>query len=143
MSKIKTIKINNFKFFTNNIPLELEGKHLLLFGENGSGKSSIYWALYTLFQAAIKDTITDFQKYFKHPDNSEESLINIYAEPNITNGVEDYNSFIEVETTDNKTYRVSQLDTAINGDTEAIEVTMASDFLNYKVLYKFQDFWIE
>lgn len=141
MSKIKTIKINNFKFFTNNIPLELEGKHLLLFGENGSGKSSIYWALYTLFQAAIKDTITDFQKYFKHPDNSEESLINIYAEPNITNGVEDYNSFIEVETTDNKTYRVSQLDTAINGDTEAIEVTMASDFLNYKVLYKFQDFW--
>ena len=141
MSKIKTIKINNFKFFTNNIPLELEGKHLLLFGENGSGKSSIYWALYTLFQAAIKDTITDFQKYFKHPDNSEESLINIYAEPNITNGIEDYKSFIEVETTDNKTYRVSQLDTAINGDTEAIEVTMASDFLNYKVLYKFQDFW--
>ena len=141
MSKIKTIKINNFKFFTNNIPLELEGKHLLLFGENGSGKSSIYWALYNIFQAAIKDTITDFQKYFKHPDNSEESLINIYAEPNITNGVEDYNSFIEVETTDNKTYRVSQLDTAINGDTEAIEVTMASDFLNYKVLYKFQDFW--
>ena len=141
MSKIKTIKINNFKFFTNNIPLELEGKHLLLFGENGSGKSSIYWALYTLFQAAIKNKVDDFQKYFKHPNDSEESLINIYAEPNITNRVEDYKSFIEVETTDNKTYRVSQLDTAINGDTEAIEVTMASDFLNYKVLYKFQDFW--
>lgn len=141
MSKIKTIKINNFKFFTNNIPLELEGKHLLLFGENGSGKSSIYWALYTLFQAAIKDKVNDFQKYFMHSNNSEESLINIYAEPNFVNGVEDYKSFIEVETTDNKTYRVSQLDTAINGDTEAIEVTMASDFLNYKVLYKFQDFW--
>ena len=141
MSKIKTIKINNFKFFTNDIPLELEGKHLLLFGENGSGKSSIYWALYTLFQAAIKDKVDNFQKYFKHPNDSEESLINIYAEPNITNGVEDYKSFIEVETTDNKTYRVSQLDIAINGDTEAIEITMASDFLNYKVLYKFQAFW--
>lgn len=141
MSKIKTIKINNFKFFTNDIPLELEGKHLLLFGENGSGKSSIYWALYTLFQAAIKDKVDDFQKYFKHPNDSEESLINIYAEANIVDDVKDYKSFIEVETTDNKTYRVSQLDTAINGDTEAIEVTMASDFLNYKVLYKFQDFW--
>lgn len=141
MNKIKTIKINNFKFFTNDIPLELEGKHLLLFGENGSGKSSIYWALYTLFQAAIKDNVDDFQKYFKHPNDSEESLINIYAEANIVNDVKNYNSFIEVETTDNKTYKVSLLDTEINNDTEAIEVTMASDFMNYKVLYKFQDFW--
>lgn len=93
MNKIKTIKINNFKFFTNDIPLELEGKHLLLFGENGSGKSSIYWALYTLFQAAIKDNVDDFQKYFKHPNDSEESLINIYAEANIVNDVKNYNSF--------------------------------------------------
>ena len=52
MSRIKTLHINNFKFFRNSTPIELNGKHLLLYGENGSGKSSVYYAIYTLLEAA-------------------------------------------------------------------------------------------
>lgn len=54
MSKIKAIRINNFKFFGKSDPIVLDGRNLLLYGENGSGKSSVYNALYTLFEAASK-----------------------------------------------------------------------------------------
>ena len=72
MLEKKRYFVRLFGVFMVYLRLILENEEYTISGENGSGKSSIYWALYTLFQAAIKDTITDFQKYFKHPDNSEE-----------------------------------------------------------------------
>ncbi len=48
MKRINKIHINNLKFFPDSEPIKIEGKNILLYGENGSGKSSIYWALYTL-----------------------------------------------------------------------------------------------
>jgi energy-coupling factor transporter ATP-binding protein EcfA2 len=146
MSRIKSIQIHNFKFFDEQPAIDLgeSGKHLLLYGENGSGKSSLYWALYTLFECAVKNDKDEIEKYFKHPDENNQSLINIYAEK-VTDekGKEHYNSFIKLKTTDNpsKDYEVSLLDTDISGKADAVEVNQASDFINYKVLYKFQDFW--
>lgn len=146
MSRIKSIHINNFKFFDEQPAIDLgeTGKHLLLYGENGSGKSSVYWALYTLFECAVKYDKTDIEKYFKHQEEHNQSLINIYANK-ITegDGKEHYNSFIKVNTTDNPAlcYEVSLLNTDISGKADAVEVNQASDFINYKVLYKFQDFW--
>ena len=46
--KIKCIEITNFRAFPNHgepFAIELEGKSLLLFGENGSGKSSLFLAM--------------------------------------------------------------------------------------------------
>lgn len=146
MSRIKSIHIHNFKFFDEQPAIELgeTGKHLLLYGENGSGKSSVYWALYTLFECAVKYDKEDIEKYFKHQEEHNQSLINIYADK-ITeaDGKEHYNSFIKVKTTDNPAidYEVSLLKTDISGNPDAVEVNQASDFINYKVLYKFQDFW--
>jgi energy-coupling factor transporter ATP-binding protein EcfA2 len=147
MSRIKSIHINNFKFFDEQPAINLgkTGKHLLLFGENGSGKSSVYWALYTLFECAVKDDKAEIEKYFKHADVHNESLINIHATkiPKKGKTPEHYNSFIKVETTDAKptVYEVSLLNSAISGNADAVEINQASDFLNYKVLFKFQDFW--
>jgi hypothetical protein len=147
MSRIKSIHINNFKFFDGQAPINLgeTGKHLLLYGENGSGKSSVYWALYTLFECAVKYDKSDIEKYFKHADVHNESLINIHAPLISQSGTtpEHYNSFIKVETTDNTRmgYEVSLINTAISGNADAVEINQASDFLNYKVLFKFQDFW--
>ena len=53
--KIDKIAVQNFKFFAKEKVISVLGKHLLLYGENGSGKSSIYWALYTLLEAANKE----------------------------------------------------------------------------------------
>jgi energy-coupling factor transporter ATP-binding protein EcfA2 len=146
MSRIKSIHIHNFKFFDEQPVLDLteKGKHLLLYGENGSGKSSVYWALYTLFECAVKYDTDEIKKYFKHQDEHEQSLINIYSNKQTeADGTEHYNSFVKVNTTDKPAlvYNVSLLDTSISGNANAIEVNLASDFINYKVLYKFQDFW--
>lgn len=145
MSRIDTLQIHNFKFFNEQEPIKLDGKHLLLYGENGSGKSSIYWALYTLFEASLKKDASEIEKYFKHHSEHEQSLVNIHASniPAAPPLPEHYNSFIKVVTKHNPAseYNVSLLDTAIKDDTVAREVNQASDFISYKVLYKFQDFW--
>lgn len=49
--RINSITLQNFKYIHNAYTLPLNGKNLLVYGENGSGKSSFYWALYTLFQS--------------------------------------------------------------------------------------------
>lgn len=145
MSRIDTLQIHNFKFFNEQEPIKLDGKHLLLYGENGSGKSSIYWALYTLFEASLKNEREDIRKYFRDQTNHHQSLINIHANNIPAEGVnpEHYNSFINVKTTHDTSleYEVSLLNTDIIDNDVAKEINYASDFITYKVLYKFQDFW--
>lgn len=48
MVLISQINIKNFKFFHNEI-IDLK-KNVLFYGENGSGKSSLYWALKIYFE---------------------------------------------------------------------------------------------
>lgn len=73
MSNIKEITLYNFKASYGETKIELDGKNLLMYGENGSGKSSVYWALYTLLQSSTKE-IGETDKYFDF--NHEENLIN-------------------------------------------------------------------
>ena len=54
MAKINEIVINGFKAFPSLQTIELEGKHLLMYGENGSGKSSVYYALHCIFNSYRK-----------------------------------------------------------------------------------------
>ena len=42
MQRIKTIRIQNFKAFKEAISLDIDGKNALIYGNNGSGKSSLY-----------------------------------------------------------------------------------------------------
>ena len=70
MQKIKSLTLRNFKFFygtETDYPknkIELEENNLLLYGENGSGKSTVYWALYTFLQSCLKadDAQTEVMK---------------------------------------------------------------------------------
>jgi DNA repair exonuclease SbcCD ATPase subunit len=52
--RIVKIELNNFRAFygKHTINLDNDGKNLMVYGENGSGKSSLYLALKTFFQAA-------------------------------------------------------------------------------------------
>lgn len=84
MATITQIEIDGFKAFPANFTLNLgTGKNLLLYGENGSGKSSLYYALHALLQSVFKDD--KGAKYFTPgsivngnftPEN--ENLINIH-----------------------------------------------------------------
>ncbi|MCF8450305.1 MAG: AAA family ATPase [Taibaiella sp.] len=133
--KIKALHINNFKFFPRQDPdsplLRINGKNLLIYGENGSGKSTIYWALYTLLESAFKGSNAKVEKYFVR---GESSLVNIYAGRNP-------NAHIKVVLDDAGAteYLVSGVDaeiTTIRANAAIRESGMASDFINYRVLFR-------
>jgi AAA15 family ATPase/GTPase len=63
VKKIDKIRIKNFKAFSELQEFDLKGKNLLVYENNGSGKSSLYWALYTLLQSSEK-TVDRINNYF-------------------------------------------------------------------------------
>lgn len=83
MKKLETIKIQNFKIFNEEVIIPVEGKHILAWGVNGSGKSSLYWALYTFLQCNTKPE-AGAEKYFNKGD---ESLHNIHATADLTSHI--------------------------------------------------------
>jgi len=73
MATITQIEIDGFKAFPKNFKFDLgTGKNLLLYGENGSGKSSLYYALHVLFQSVFKED--KGAKYFKPGDINGEDF---------------------------------------------------------------------
>ena len=74
MVAISKIKIDGFKAFPKEFELVLDGKNLLMYGENGSGKSSIYYTLHALLQSQYHDKGSI---YFDK--NNSESLVNKYT----------------------------------------------------------------
>lgn len=137
MYRIKEITLENFKFFYGKRKLDFERKHILLYGENGSGKSSIYWALYTFFQSVFKTDVRQVQKYFLPITKSEESLKNRYADDN-----ED--SFIEIlfenDPSDPRVKRISNTTVNTRTDDFVKEITLTSDLIDYKSIFNIYNF---
>jgi energy-coupling factor transporter ATP-binding protein EcfA2 len=52
--KIKSIEIVNYKEFYGKYKINVSGKNLFIYGENGSGKSSLYYALKDFFQSSME-----------------------------------------------------------------------------------------
>lgn len=134
-SNIASITIQNFKFFQQPETLVLNDSNLLLFGENGSGKSSVYWALYTMLECANKEDPTEIQKYFNPTD--DEKLTNIFLVPGNADWVD---SEIKIILQDGSTFDVSFASTAINANADAQAANYSSEFLNYKMLFRLHDF---
>ena len=53
MPRIRRLEIRGFRGIRQQVPLLLEGKSVLLFGENGTGKSSFVDALEKLFTGRV------------------------------------------------------------------------------------------
>ena len=53
--KIQNIEITNYKAFLGTHKINVSGKNLFIYGENGTGKSSLYFALKDFFQSSIED----------------------------------------------------------------------------------------
>lgn len=138
MNKIKQIKLKHFKFFYGEVTIDLERQNALIFGENGSGKSSLYWALYTFLQSVFKDTPQKVQKYFQH--NHDENLRNRFApdtdESYIKIVFEDDHKSISEKTISNTV--VNTRPTRI--DTLVLQAIQGSELINYKLLSKIHDF---
>ena len=139
MKKISQIKLKNFKAFQQEQVFDFKGKHVLVYGNNGSGKSSLFWALYTLAQSSIKND-NEIKKYFRNFKESDrethQSLKNVFTD-------REEDSFIELTTVDKngikRTYTISEalINTNKTADTIIQELNQASDFINYKLLHNF------
>lgn len=140
-NKIEYLTCKNFKFFygseekEDSNKLVLNRKNLLLYGENGSGKSSIYWALYTILQSSIKHEDNDVLKYFEA--NDAENLRNRFSDDSEI-------SSISICFSDNKgrqrTWEISNTGVNTLKDEFMRSTLISSDFINYKYLSKIYDF---
>lgn len=135
---IKEVTIKGFKFFKDAFPLNFDGKHVLLYGENGSGKSSIYWSLYTIFQACLKPQ-EDAQKYYKH--GHTQNLRNRFCDEHDESSISV--TFIDDTGANTQDVEISNIKYPFTNPMVKtfMEKSMtSSDFMNYKFLQKLFDF---
>jgi hypothetical protein len=134
--RLERIEVRSFKAF-KHLDFKLDGRHLLAYGGNGAGKSSLYWTLYTFLQSAAKDT-PNVAKYFD--DSGPQSLLNVHATPAERATAAVVVSIKDDNHTTASVYSLSneQHDTKANPD--VLKASLASDFITYRVLSSFYQF---
>ena len=122
MVKITNIEIKNFRAFRGvyQVNLAKAGKNLLIYGENGSGKTSLYKALELFLDSSETDSIEfiDYKNIFA----TDAGYVRLHFTPH---------SDLQKET-----YEWSEMEDAPN-DTKVqpiIEASKAKGFLDYKAL---------
>lgn len=144
MATINKIEIDGFKAFPNNFSIDLpDGKNLLIYGENGSGKSSLYYALHVLMQSVFKDD--KGAKYFKPGDTNggefipnNEQLININRFDEAKNNT--YTPNVRITFDDGKVWRLDNggLQSENGGnDSEIRMLNKDSAFINHSYISRF------
>ena len=132
MPAINRIHICGFKAFPNDFELQLEGKNLLMYGENGSGKSSIYYALHCMFQAPLKPDAG--KKYFDPVSEQHlKNLNNLDADSKIWIDFDGRHPFIY--NIDKEGYQFTLL-----GGKHPLPAQINGCFVNHQFLFHFFNF---
>ena len=136
-ARLHHLAITNFKAF-REFSLKLEGRHLLVYGTNGAGKSSLYWALYTFLQSARKPK-KDVEKYFD-PANPQ-NLLNLHEQKVAAPKPGEIALTLRDTTSRNDTtYRISQVDHGTANQPHILKGDLASDFITYRFFFGFSHF---
>jgi len=123
--KIRTIEINNYKAFYGKQKINVGGKNLFIYGENGSGKSSLYYALKDFFQSSMENIdLHSLENIFIPEANKGKSYIKITFNPNSTG--EHHNQNFKLLPEEKNT--ISGTDTCIR------DANKLKSFLTYKHL---------
>ena len=119
MVKITKIEIKNFKAFygTYQIDLHKAGKNLLIYGENGSGKTSLYKAIKLFLESSENETI-DFKDY-QNIFNTDKGYIKLHLRINPASNEHVYEWSDDVKET---------------VDVPIINASKSKGFLDYKAL---------
>ncbi len=137
-SRLQRIEIRNFKAF-REFKLDLEGRHLLAYGTNGSGKSSLYWALYTFLQSARKQPKGYISKYFDPA--GEEHLLNFHEQEEAApKPGEIALTLRDMSTNKDTRYPISKVDHSTFQEPSILKGDLASDFITYRFFFGFSDF---
>jgi hypothetical protein len=112
--KIQSITINKYKAFTKEEKIPVGGSNVFIYGENGSGKSSFYYALKDFFQSSVETVkMADLRNF------------------NLTDGGTDCSIKVEFDGEIVKTLNETTKDT---NTTEIIDANRLKSFLTYKHL---------
>lgn len=137
-SRLHRIEIRNFKAF-REFALDLEGRHLLVYGGNGSGKSSLYWALYTFLQSAGKQPKGSISKYFE--PGGKESLLNFHEQAATNPKPGEITLTIrDTVTKTDAAYRISEIEHGTHNESAILKADLASDFITYRFFFGFSNF---
>lgn len=123
--KIQAIEITNYKAFHGKYTIQVGGKNLFIYGENGSGKSSLYYALKDFFQASIEDIdLNELENIFLPDSKKGNAGIKVSFKPNKDG---------------QKKQKQYQFSGAVNetraaGDTSIRDANKLKSFLTYKHL---------
>ena len=134
--RLERIEVRAFKAF-KHLNFELNGRHLLAYGGNGAGKSSLYWTLYTFLQSAAKDT-PNVAKYFD--DAGPQSLLNVHATSAERTSAAVVVTLADQSSGSTKTYSLTSALHDTKSDPDIKKANLASDFITYRVLSSFYQF---
>lgn len=123
--KIKNIEIKGYKAFYGKYQFDIGGRNIFIYGENGSGKSSFYYAIKDFFQSS-NETIDfdEIENIFLSQAKKDKGHIKITFNPDKNGANSD------------KLYTVSRrkTDTYTAGDTIIRDAIKLKSFLTYKHL---------
>lgn len=123
--KIQTIEITNFKAFLGTHKIKVGGKNVFIYGENGSGKSSLYYALKDFFQSSMEDIdLSKLENVFVPVGKEGKTAVKITFKPN-HQGQNKNKSYI---------FNIGNNDTRAPGDTSIRDGNKLKSFLTYKHL---------
>ncbi len=130
--KIKKLRLQNFKAYKDATEFDFEGNNVLIFGTNGSGKSSLYKALKLLFKSSTQE-LDDVKLYFSR--ESAETVKNIFTEATVA-------TFIEIETdAPAESDRIHRFEQGKLAKSPIIqEAYLLSEFMTYRLLLNFSQF---
>jgi hypothetical protein len=81
--KIQAIEITNYKAFLGTHKIDVGGKNVFIYGENGSSKSSLYYALKDFFQASMEDIdLTKLENVFVQTGKEGKTAVKVTFKPN-------------------------------------------------------------
>lgn len=123
--RIQTIEITNYKAFLGTHQFNVSGKNLFIYGENGSGKSSLYYALKDFFQASTENIdLSGLENVFVPAGQEGKTAIKVSFKPNPATGKgsKDYQ------------WDNARIDSRDVGDTSIRDGNKLKSFLTYKHL---------
>lgn len=112
--KIQKITIDKYKAFTKEEIIPVGGKNVFVYGENGSGKSSFYYALKDFFQSSVENVEMDELRNYNLNDGGSDCSIKVEFDGEIIKTLND---------------RAKDTNT-----TEIIDANRLKSFLTYKHL---------
>ena len=123
--RIKKIEIKDYKAFYGKHTIEPNGKNLFVYGENGSGKSSFYYALKDFFQSSTEALNYDeTENIFLTQAQKGKGYIEITFNPDKNGTATDKKYFL----------KKNSKDTYVAGDTSIRDAIKLKSFLTYKHL---------